>query len=136
MKFGHGLNRRYVVCAALASLVVSATWNRASAQERKFVVMLANPIKSLRNSVGENEPLPVLPNPNGARDHYFDFRQKADIDSFAEYFHEISYGQVNVSGDVYGWVEVPWPVLPLGDFEVDEEATTISNLVLPFSDLD
>jgi len=97
--------------------------------------MLANPIKSLRSATGDGEPLPVLPNPQGARNHYFDFRQIDEIDSFAEYWHEISYGQVNVSGDVYGWADVPWPVLPLGDFEVDEDATSIGGLVLPFADL-
>ncbi len=134
----NGLPRRRSIVALtlMAALIVAGYSETAHAQERKFVVMLANPIKSLRNAVGENEPLPALPNPGGARDSYFDFRQKEFVDSFAEYFHEISYGQVNVSGDVYGWVEVPWPVLPLGDFEVDEGATTIGALVLPFNDLD
>lgn len=128
--------RPIVALATLAAIAIAGITGSAQAQERKFVVMLANPIKSLRAAVGEDEPLPALPNPNGARDHYFDFQQKVGIDSFAEYFHEISYGQVNVSGDVYGWVEVPWPVLPLGDFEVDEGATSIATLVLPFTDLD
>lgn len=127
--------RTIAALAVVAGFAIAGVTSTAQAQERKFVVMLANPIKSLRNAAGEGQPLPQLPNSNGARDHYFDFRQKDSIDSFAEYFHEISYGQVNVSGDVYGWVEVPWPVLPLGDFEVDEGATTIGNLILPFADL-
>ncbi|MCB9855559.1 MAG: thrombospondin type 3 repeat-containing protein [Phycisphaerales bacterium] len=134
----NGLPRRgrLVALATLAAIAIAGITSSAKAQERKFVVMLANPIKSLRAAVGDGQPIPPLPNPNGARDHYFDFQQKVGIDSFAEYFHEISYGQVNVSGDVYGWVEVPWPVLPLGDFEVDEGATSIATLVLPFTDLD
>lgn len=127
--------RVVVASAILGAFVVAAFAGRAVAQERKFVVLLANPIKSLRAATGDNEPLPQLPNPGDARDQYFDFRQKPNIDSFAEYFHEISYGQVNVSGDVYGWVDMPWPVLPLGDFSVDEGATSIANLVLPFTDL-
>ena len=47
MMLGRGSNRRAVCWAALASLVVGASLNEASAQERKFVVMLANPIKYL-----------------------------------------------------------------------------------------
>jgi len=127
--------RTLIALTAMAAVSLSFFAQRSEAQERKFVVMLANPIKSLRSATGDGEPLPVLPNPQGARNHYFDFRQIDEIDSFAEYWHEISYGQVNVSGDVYGWADVPWPVLPLGDFEVDEDATSIGGLVLPFADL-
>ena len=122
---------KVIACAALSALVLGSFANQAAAQERKFVVMLANPIKSYRAAEIEGP----LPNPGNARDQYFDFRVKDDVDSFAEYWHEISYGTVFVSGDVFGWAEVPWPVLPLGDFEVDEGATTIAGLILPFNDL-
>jgi len=126
--------RTLIALTAMTALMLSVFAQRGHAQERKFVVMLANPIKSFR-AANEGGPLPLLPNPGNARDQYFDFRVKPDVDSFAEYWHEISYGTVFVSGDVYGWAEVPWPVLPLGDFEVDENATSIAPLTLPFSDL-
>lgn len=114
------------VCTVFASLVTETV-----AQERKFVVMLAAPIKSMRAA---NVQVGDLPNTTAIFRRYFD-RVDPTIDSFAEYWNEISYGNVNVSGDVFGWVEVPWPILPLGDFSVPESATTISNLNLPFWDL-
>jgi len=85
-----------------------ASVRQASAEERRFVVMLAVP----RKSAGTN-PI-VLANTNQIWDRYFD-KVKPNVASFAEYWHEISYRTVTVSGDVYGWVEVPWPALPIGD---------------------
>ncbi len=87
---------------------IPASVRQASAEERRFVVMLSVP----RKSVGGN-PL-VLANTNQVWDQYFD-KVKPGVASFAEYWHEISYRTVTVSGDVYGWVEVPWPALPIGD---------------------
>ena len=43
---------------------------------------------------------------------YFD-RSRPNVNSFAEYWEEISYGDVQVSGTVTGWVTLPWPVLPI-----------------------
>lgn len=126
-------NRRRCGLCALAVFGAALLAGEARAQERKFVVMLSVPIKSLR-AANEGQPVPPLPSSQDAFAHYFDLSDPS-IDSFAEYWREISYGQVNVSGDVFGWVEIPWPVLPLGDFEVDEGATTISNLTLPYLDL-
>ncbi len=128
-----GTRRRcsvFTLAVFMAGLIAA----EAQAQERKFVVMLAVPIKSLRAATGEGNPIPQLPSSGDCFAHYFD-ETDPQINSYAEYWEEISYGQVHVSGDVFGWVEIPWPVLPLGDFEVDEGATTISNLTLPFSDL-
>ena len=117
---------------AIVGALIAGFAAEAAAQERKFVVMLAAPIKSMR-AVDYN--VNDLPNVAPIFAAYFD-RTNPNINSFAEYWNEISYGTVNVSGDVFGWVEVPWPVLPLGDFQVDENATTISNLILPWRDLD
>ncbi len=118
--------RHPILFAGLFAATLACAAALVSAEERKFVVMLAVPIKS--------GPTLPLPNPNDAFDQYFD-QTKPTIDSFAEYFNEISHGNVNVSGDVYGWVEVPWPVLPLGDFTVSADATSISGLILPFTNL-
>src|SRR5262245_6595677 len=111
----HRLWRILLHGLALAALPVSP--GGAVADERKFVVLLAAPVKS-------QLPLP-LPNPNDVYDHYFD-RVKPNINSFAEYWNEISHGNVNVNGDVFGWAEIPWPVMPPGGFTYG---------VLPYTEL-
>lgn len=93
---------------AAAAAVLAGLTAHAWGQERKFVVMLAAPVKSFPN------PRPPLANPQLAYVQYFDLITPG-VDSFAEYWREISYGNVNVSGDVFGWAEVPWPVLPPDD---------------------
>jgi hypothetical protein len=109
---------------ALAALVASAR-----AEERKFSVLLGVPIKT-NPAFSDN-----LPNPNDIWDQYFDQWKDGQpelatdpIDSFAEYWYEISYGNVNVSGDVLGWVEIPWPVAPAG-------VTVTTGATLPYRDL-
>lgn len=124
-------SRRFRAGSALAALLIAGLTTNAHAQERKFVIMLAAPIKSMRAA---NFNVANLPNTQAIYNRYFD-RTDNTLDSFADYWHEISYGNVNVSGDVFGWVEVPWPVLPLGAFNVPAEATTIANLRLPWTDL-
>jgi hypothetical protein len=120
------LRTRTVVFASLivafAALVASAR-----AEERKFSVLLGVPIKSFGGVV------PDMPNPDDIWDYYFDQWKDGQpelptpaIDSFAEYWYEISYGNVNVSGDVLGWVEIPWPVAPAGP---------VSGNVIAFRDL-
>lgn len=93
--------RRVLLVSILAGCVVPA-----SAEERKFAVLLAVPRKDM-----PSYPNVTLPNPNVFHEHFFNIQNPA-VDSFAKYWHEISYGNVIVSGNVYGWVEVPWPVLP------------------------
>jgi len=115
-----GLKSIVFLLAAAAAATVAG---RVHADERKFCVMLAAPVKSFNGPVGQ------LPNPNDVWDQYFD-RVKPNVNSFAEYWREISYQNVNVSGDVFGWVAVPWPVLPAVN---DGEPHAAS--VLPFSDL-
>lgn len=114
MKFpDHNLgncHRSLVIPASFGVLLGSLT-APALGEERKFSIMLAVPTKSL------SVPLPELqlPNTNDVWDQYFDRAKNQgpnQVDSFAEYWYEISYGNVSVSGDVFGWVEVPWPVTP------------------------
>ncbi|MBN2560852.1 MAG: hypothetical protein JXQ75_07980 [Phycisphaerae bacterium] len=121
--------------AMAAGLLVTALAGPASGEERKFVVMLATSPKSAATA----DTAPQLPNVNDIWDAYFD-RVKdqgpTEVDSFAEYWSEISYGNVSVSGDAVGWVEVPWPILPQGDnFSVPDDAETLEGLELPFIDL-
>ncbi len=112
--------------AAIAAIAFSGLAVTGHGEERKFLIMLARPTKSLQS----NEP---LPNPDDGWDAYFD-TVKPGVQSFAEYWTEISYGTVTVSGDVVGWVDVPWPILPeyLGDVS-DRDA--LQDAVLPFENL-
>jgi hypothetical protein len=116
---------RLALIAALAGSFVGG----AAAEERKFLVMLAVPTKSVEGGLGTLE----LPNPNNVYDEYFD-RYKNNVHSFAEYWREISYGNVNVSGDTYGWVELPWPALPQ-DGSVPDNPDSLAGLTIPFTDL-
>ncbi|MEW6199232.1 MAG: thrombospondin type 3 repeat-containing protein [Planctomycetota bacterium] len=128
-----GLMLGLAIGIAVGSLVPGA-----AADERKFSLLLAVPTKSV------TEPLPQfqarLPKREDIFAQYFD-RTSPGIDSFAEYWYEISYGQVNVSGDVFGWVETPWPILPpealdsTGATVDPRSATSLDGLRLPVVDL-
>ncbi len=115
----------------IAVAVMTVASNAAEAQERKFVVMLAAPIKSMRAHGVAPTTLPRVEDVYAA---YFD-RINPNINSFAEFWNEISYGNVNVSGDVFGWVELPWPVLPLGDMPVGPGVGDIAGLNIQWTDL-
>lgn len=119
------ISRGSCVRGCAAGLLLLAMVPAATAEERKFTVLLAVPRKSMPPSY----PSTPLPNPNDIRDHYFDFT-KPGVDSFAEYWNEVSYGTVHVTGGVYGWVEVPWPVLPA------DNATGNNILAVTFSGAD
>lgn len=116
--------------SALALLIAASSVGAALGEERKFVVMLAIPTKSVEGGIGSLE----LPNPNDAYDEYFDVT-KPSVNSFAEYWQEISYGNVTVSGDVFGWVEVPWPVLPDGPSLTVGSGGPITGVNLPYFEL-
>jgi hypothetical protein len=126
-----------VTVVAAAGLVVCCLVTRASAEERKFVVMLAWPQKS----AVEITPPPAFPNANDIWDAYFDQVKDSppeEVDSFAEYWHEISHGNVNVSGDVLFWAEIPWPILPPQDMFLQMMADVDDNYaatIIPFNDL-
>ena len=129
---------RWICSLAMAACV--AGWlapPRASGEERKFLVMLSFPSKS--RPTEQTDPPFSLPNSGDIYDQYFDrFKDTGlfEVDSFAEYWLEISYGNVSVSGDVIGWVEVPWPVLPPADMTNPPlDGTSIRNADLLFIDL-
>ena len=106
--------------------------------QRKFVVLLAVPVKSYPGGWPPNpsDPnSPALANPHGAWLQFFD-RTDPTIDSFAEYWNEISYGNVNVSGNVAGWAELPWPALPqYTGFGDPNDSADMATRVLPFVNL-
>ena len=94
-------------CGCLLTLVVlimAGLATEARGETRKFTIMGAVPIKSASSTGG--------PNLDEIRSIYFDPIDNPNVDSWAEYWYEISYGQVTVQGDVFGWPEVPWPVVP------------------------
>lgn len=93
------------VCAASAS--------RANAEERRFAVMLAHSPKSFSANAPSNLPPGGLTSAETIRRSYFD-KTDPSIDSFAEYWEEISYGDVVIQGDVLPWVLLPWPFAPDG----------------------
>ena len=112
-----------ICLAAAVSVLVSACLAPAAlGEERKFAVTLAVPRKQV-----EDPPPTDLPNPNDIYDQYFDL-VKDDVESFAEYWDEISYGNVSISGHVFSWVDIPWPILPNGASSPPYDA-------IPFSDL-
>lgn len=97
-----------VVLATIFSLFVAT---QAVAEERKFTVMMVVPPKSVS---GAYPPASVTGVDRGdIFDQYFD-DFNPNIDSFAEYWKEISYGQVTVTGNVFDWGEIPWPLVPPG----------------------
>lgn len=128
--------RRYFGWFSLFSLlaVVPLTWlaTPGQAEERKFVILLGHPIK-------DSPGLVDLPNPATIWDAYFDKDKNAEpgqpgvrVDSFAEWWEEVSYGNVTVSGDVYGWTLLPWPTSPPG---FNGETGFGSSAVIPHVDL-
>lgn len=130
--------RTLVLAGVATSLLAGSAWG----EERKFSVMLALPSKTVRQSYNYQQFLTTLPNFDDIRVHYHDLHANPDVDSFAEYWWEISYGTVAVSGGVFDWVEIPWPILPTtavepGSATIDPLATSgsLDGYYLPYNDL-
>lgn len=102
-----------VATVVLGAMLASDT---ARAAERKFLVMLANSPKQYpgpdRDPLGQ--PTGGLINKKLIHDQYFD-KLRGDIGSFAEYWEEISYGDVTISGppNPVAWIAIPWPIQPM-----------------------
>lgn len=81
--------------------------------ERKFLVMLAHSPKQYPNPDRDPQGQPPggLVSRRLVHDQYFDTADP-DIDSFAEYWEEVSYGDVPIDGLTTGWVAVPWAIQP------------------------
>ncbi|MBU0717160.1 MAG: PKD domain-containing protein [Planctomycetes bacterium] len=111
---GEVKRERFFVAALAAGVTLMVVAGTARAGERKFAVMLAHSPKAHLGADG----VPGLPDgglysPEEIRKDYFD-RISPNIDSVAEYWEEISYGYVLMTGDVLEWVTVPWPFEPNG----------------------
>lgn len=94
----------------------------STAEERKFVVLLIDFPK-------DGAHPGTFPNPDEVWDCYFDKSKNAEagqpgprFDSFAEWWEEVSYGDVTVSGNVFGWVQLPWRTRPAGVANDNNEA--------------
>jgi PKD repeat protein len=98
-----------VAALCLAGTIVSLLPVRpAWGGERKFLVMLANPRKEYGAT---GVPPEGLPNPELIRKQYFDTTDPS-IGSFAEYWEEISYGDVKIGrlDRIPEWINLPWPI--------------------------
>lgn len=96
--------------SAVPLLFTETVW----AGQRQFLVILANSPKQYPNParVPRGQPGGGLPNPELIRQQYFDNVSDNEIGSFAEYWREISYGDVTISGDVTDWIDLPWAIQP------------------------
>jgi PKD repeat protein len=95
----------------------------ARAGERQFLVILATSPKQYpnenRNPLGH--PTGGLQSRQAIFNQYFDTSDDG-LGSFAEYWEEISYGDVTISGNVTDWINLQWPIEPpLLDPELDDD---------------
>jgi len=104
--------RVYLLVALACASGFVATSQRASAELRKFAVMLAHSPKAhLDNNDRPGLPDGGLTSVAQIQTAYFD-RTNAAVDSFAEYWEEISYGDVIITGSTFEWVSLPWAFEP------------------------
>ncbi len=99
---------KFISVVAMTALVASTfAPHAARGAERKFIVMLAN---SPKQHGAAQIPAGGLEDPAAISRAYF---AKDGSGSFAEYWEEISYGDVTVSGQVTDWIELPWSIQPM-----------------------
>lgn len=108
MKVDKTMNERngglWVRCGLVSLLLLAAPLNTRGA-ERRFLVILANSPKQFPGGT-------TVPNRSTINRQYFDLVAGNDVDSFAEYWEEISYGDVTITGETHGWLDLPWPITP------------------------
>ncbi len=93
-----------VIGLAVAMGILLSAVAPSFGEERIMVVMPARPTKDGAGSA-------VLPSINDIDDQYFD-TTKSEVESLAEYFNEISYGNLTITGQVTPWMELPWRITP------------------------
>ncbi len=94
----------------LAWAFVFCAWTGgARAADRMFMVILANSPKQYPNG---GQPPGGFVNPTTIDKQYFDATPFNGINSFAEYWEEISYGDVTIAGRTVGWIDLPWAIQP------------------------
>ena len=97
----------------------------AWAGERKFIVMLANSPKEFPGPGRQppRQPTGGLIARRLIDEQYFD-KLNPQIGSFAEYWEEISYGDVTITGQTTDWISLPWALRPPLSDPGDDNATT------------
>ena len=105
---------RMAAFVALVSAFCALMTQDASASERKFLVMLAHSPKSFTDDNGgvPGPPVEGLLYENDVRIDYFNPDNDANVKSFREYWEEVSYGDVTITGYVMPWVPLPWVFEP------------------------
>lgn len=139
--------KRAAPCAAgqrflvifLTGAVVAAGWgvHRAMADDRKFFVAPALSAKS-GDSGDPSYPANAGPPPaNFALIHKFYF-DKTDPNqlSFAEYWAEISYGDITISGQAFDFVNLPWRYSPTDEALEDDGGESTDPGRLLWTELD
>lgn len=96
----NGTMNRGMVCGVACTFALMLGAEVARAGQRQYLVILATSPK-------QNGANPTLPNPQTIENEYFN-----GPNSFAEYWREISYGDVTISGTVTDWLQLPWRVQP------------------------
>ncbi len=115
--------RTLVMAGVLFSISQFMPVPSAHAAERQFLVMLAHSPKQFAGG-----PAAQLASQESIRKQYFD-NSDPNLDSFAEFWEEISYGDVTIAGDVTDWINLPWRI------EIDTNIST-QDAGIPFFDLD
>ncbi|HUU82232.1 MAG TPA: PKD domain-containing protein [Phycisphaerae bacterium] len=107
------------------TLALLTAWSLAGAvpalaADRRYTVILAYPPKTF----AALEEGPQFDNPAMVDAQYFDHNPNNNIYSLAEWWNEISYGAVTVSGSTFGWLKLPWPLQPVDSDDEDEDVNS------------
>ena len=99
------LGNVFLLTALVLGALAFISAGKVLAEERQFLVVPATSPKQFGNNGGV--PADGLENPEAIRQQYFGDN---GLGSYAEYWEEISYGDVTINGDSTDWVNLPWPV--------------------------
>ncbi|UCF33793.1 MAG: hypothetical protein JSV78_00485, partial [Phycisphaerales bacterium] len=124
----------FVLASFACALLVT---DAARAGNRIFLVTLANSPKHY----AWNDGLPPegLTSKQVISNAYFLKNPNDGVGSFAEYWEEVSYGDVTITGQVTDWISLPWPFQPLlADLDSigDDGPTDASGRISPESFMD
>ncbi len=110
-RLGGAVSLLATMCGGAMGLLLSSGIARAG--ERQFLVILATSPKQYPNPDRDplGRPTGGLINRQAIFNQYFDTAND-DIGSFAEYWEEISYGDVTISGNVADWINLQWAIQP------------------------
>jgi len=94
------------LCSLVWTVGVFLQPGAALGEERRYLVILANSPKTSPDAQN-------LPSRTAIDRQYFDRVAGNGINSFAEYWEEISYGDISITGETEGWIDLPWALEPL-----------------------